>query len=406
MGWGPEYGTWTYRQLSGSALTAELTRLAEAKTIGETDCVTIQPCPNPEERSQDRYAVSEWDIAGGKWAFSAIFDGHGGEETANFAVAALPLFIESSLSAAFSTAGSKKLDYAEISGVLSKAIIDFDDRIGKAVQDIFPGGEVALSALTDDEIRAVINDQATGGKNSIKVLRAMRGSTVLVTLIDPKKENLWVASCGDCQAILGVKAKGKPGDWTTSVLSSNHNGADPVEAERIRSEHPGEEECVLRNRVLGSIAVTRSLGDYFFKFPRIWLDRVFFNSNPGFVLKSSKLEDVTPRNLTPPYMSAKPDVQHVDLTLSKGQERLLIMCSDGLMDPDLIGGGGPDIPTLGKLWVDIVANGKPRQGYKNKALRLLREALGGDDENKVSRMLTVEMTTHWMDDTTILVRKL
>lgn len=44
----------------------------------------------------------------------------------------------------------------------------------------------------------------------------------------------------------------------------NHNGRDEAEVKRIRSEHPGEEECVVRDRVLGSIAVTR--GQYFTSF--------------------------------------------------------------------------------------------------------------------------------------------
>jgi pyruvate dehydrogenase phosphatase len=46
------------------------------------------------------------------------------------------------------------------------------------------------------------------------------------------------------------------------VLSSNHNGKDASESERIKSEHPGEEECVLKDRVLGAIAVTRGSSNY------------------------------------------------------------------------------------------------------------------------------------------------
>jgi pyruvate dehydrogenase phosphatase len=46
------------------------------------------------------------------------------------------------------------------------------------------------------------------------------------------------------------------------VLSSNHNGKNTSESERIRSEHPGEEECVLKDRVLGAIAVTRGSSNY------------------------------------------------------------------------------------------------------------------------------------------------
>lgn len=55
--------------------------------------------------------------------------------------------------------------------------------------------------------------------------------------------------------VLGTKDSTKM--WKTSLLSFNHNGVDPSEAQRIKSEHPGEEECILQDRVLGSIAVTR-----------------------------------------------------------------------------------------------------------------------------------------------------
>lgn len=40
-------------------------------------------------------------------------------------------------------------------------------------------------------------------------------------------------------------------------MSETHNGNQAIEADRVRLEHPGEEEAVLRNRVLGAIAVTR-----------------------------------------------------------------------------------------------------------------------------------------------------
>jgi pyruvate dehydrogenase phosphatase len=57
--------------------------------------------------------------------------------------------------------------------------------------------------------------------------------------------------------VLGVKQAS--GVWAASVLSTNHNGTEAAEVERIRIEHPGEDECVLRDRVLGSIAVTRGM---------------------------------------------------------------------------------------------------------------------------------------------------
>lgn len=53
-------------------------------------------------------------------------------------------------------------------------------------------------------------------------------------------------------------SKTSSGQWKAELLSQNHNGKDESEVTRIRQEHPGEDDtCVLDDRVLGAIAVTR-----------------------------------------------------------------------------------------------------------------------------------------------------
>jgi len=76
MGW-PGYGPWTYTSLSEPLLTSELARLSGAKSIGKTDCVSFQPCLNPDQRNQDRYVVVDWELSNGTWQFRGIFDGTG-----------------------------------------------------------------------------------------------------------------------------------------------------------------------------------------------------------------------------------------------------------------------------------------------------------------------------------------
>jgi len=82
------------------------------------------------------------------------------------------------------------------------------------------------------------------------------------------------------------------------------------------------------------------------------------------------------------------------------------MCTDGLMDSyedDRL----KLEHVLAPRWVENVGdkiNRDPEQ--RNLALSLLRDALGGEDGDKVSRMITVEMTFRWMDDTTVLVHRL
>jgi pyruvate dehydrogenase phosphatase len=136
-----------------------------------------------------------------------------------------------------------------------------------------------------------------------------------------------------------------------------------------------------------------------FKLPAVYTERVFLNANPGII--PTDVRGFIGRNITPPYMSGVPEVQHLGIV--QGTSSFLLMCSDGLMD--LYEDQRLELDEiLSKKWVDKVGRGYSKKG--NLALSVLREALGGEDKEKVSRMITVEMSFKWMDDTTILVQRL
>ncbi|KAJ7084275.1 protein serine threonine phosphatase 2C [Mycena belliarum] len=382
-----------YTVLPEAVLAAELARHANPQSFASTDVVSIQPCPIPDERTQDRYRVAEWDLPGGRWRFQAVCDGHAGHETVDHVVAILPGALEAALAAHLAKGPYTPSD---VSDVLRATIAGVDGKIAQDLLDLFPGGVDAIARLSDNDITSIIND---GGVNSAKVLRCMRGSTVLVSLISPTLD-VWVASLGDCQAVLGVKQAS--GEWDATVLSTNHNGTDASEVARIRGEHPGEDECVLSDRVLGAIAVTRAVGDFLFKLPAIYTTRIFMNSSPGFQF-ARKIADFLGRNLTPPYMSAQADVQHVHV--QGGSEAFLVLASDGLVDlsGDTYGNDHREPSICGKKWVEVLGR-KERSG--NAALYLLRDAMG-QAEDPVSALLTVEgVDGRWMDDTTIVVTHL
>ena len=82
----------------------------------------------------------------------------------------------------------------------------------------------------------------------------------------------------------------------------------------------------------------------------------------------------------------------------------MIMCSDGLLD--LYDDKGFDLDDMVSIWSDIVVSGKQRDAKQNLALLLLRESIGGQDLEKISQMMTVDLCFRWMDDTTILVQRL
>jgi len=80
--------------------------------------------------------------------------------------------------------------------VLIGSIEDFDNAMLSELLEVFPGGPDEIEKLLNAEIAAVTNTP----HNLPKVVRGMKGTTALISLVDPSGENLWVASLGDCQA--------------------------------------------------------------------------------------------------------------------------------------------------------------------------------------------------------------
>lgn len=46
-------------------------------------------------------------------------------------------------------------------------------------------------------------------------------------------------------------------DWKVERLTTDQNGDNDSEVERVRQAHPGEPECVIDRRVLGALAPFR-----------------------------------------------------------------------------------------------------------------------------------------------------
>lgn len=128
------------------------------------------------------------------------YTGHSGEATVDYVAETLPPLIQVVLGSALKNANGNALAPGIVSNILVRTIANFDEAILQDVLDLFPGGPDAIQLLSTDTISAIINDLESGGANHTKVMRCMHGSTVLVSLVDPVRENLWVASLGDCQA--------------------------------------------------------------------------------------------------------------------------------------------------------------------------------------------------------------
>lgn len=112
----------------------------------------------------------------------------------------LPPIIQGLLESALTAANGNGISVSTISDILIKAISEVDNRITCDIVDLFPRDPEGIAKLSYEEIDAIVNDFGSGGRNNAKILRGLRGSTALVSIVDAAQENLWVASLGDCQA--------------------------------------------------------------------------------------------------------------------------------------------------------------------------------------------------------------
>ncbi|KAL1759393.1 phosphatase 2C-like domain-containing protein [Schizophyllum commune] len=463
--------SYIYTRLTGAALDIAFhTSLNAFGTFGRTDYASFQPC---FEKSQDRVVVEDVEIGGEVWRLRCIFDGHAGHAAVDYIQKAITPTLRTRLAA---LDASPTTPDAAISAALSDTLLAIDDAIGTEGRALFPSD---LDSLSDAQILAIADDHKNGGSgaNHEKLLRAKSGSTALVALVDPAGERLWVASLGDCTAALCTRQE-KGGPWTVERLSANHNGIEPDEAARVRAEHPGEEGAMLNNRVLGTIAVTRALGDYFCKYPPNFVRRVLVASDPRLKFSATKVDDFLARLLTPPYVSAQPEVRCMrigsatDANSPPPAEQLLVMFSDGLPECVLddfssakpylhvlplildralrstaeasfnaeacMNAEGPSLNGEGNTHSSINAQGLPTtprpDAKRNLAAAIIRETIAGGEEwlpvmqsikhgegtlklgkerkldhlerdDRLSQLLTVEMSGKWLDDVTAVVHR-
>ncbi|KAJ7778741.1 phosphatase 2C-like domain-containing protein [Mycena maculata] len=399
----PEDGPWprAYYLLDEEEIWEEFQRLADPSSImfspekgWRADAVNFQPLPTAI--TQDRYVLRQLNVHGRLWTLTGVFDGHLGDETVEHVAHHLPIIVEEFLQEFIDeNFTNEHLTPGFISGLFSRSIVAFDDAIAGDILKLF-GGSDRLSAYSDQEIRHIINDQDRGGDNYKKAKLCMYGTTALVALTDPEHENLWVANLGDCQAAL-VSPKVTEG-WDVEFLTAEHNGDNDAEITRVRREHPGEPECVVNRRVLGALAPFRGLGDVPFKQPPAFTRRILYNLAPGFS-DTAPWEICLARNLTPPYISAAPEITHRCLGTARARPKYLVLASDGFAD--LCRGAGPE--RVLAAWAAREA-AAPAEG--NLASRLLRQAIGGEDRAGISCMLTLDMENPWVDDTAIVVQTL
>lgn len=148
---------------------------------------------------------------------------------------------------------------------------------------------------------------------------ALSGSCALLSFYDSHSKLLRVACTGDSRAVLGRRSPS--GKWTATALSEDQTGGNPKEEARMQKEHPGEQNVIRNGRVLGGLEPTRAFGDAVYKWSRdtAWkLRSSFFGRSPSPLLK------------TPPYVTAEPVVTTTKIQPDKGD--FLVLATDGLWE--------------------------------------------------------------------------
>jgi pyruvate dehydrogenase phosphatase len=148
---------------------------------------------------------------------------------------------------------------------------------------------------------------------------AISGSCALLSFYDSSSKLLRVACTGDSRAVLG--RRGPNGKWTATALSEDQTGGTPSEMARLRAEHPGEEYVVHKGRILGGLEPSRAFGDSIYKWTRDVQEQIkknFFGRTPPPLLK------------TPPYVTAEPIITTTKMEPEKGD--FVVMATDGLWE--------------------------------------------------------------------------
>lgn len=284
-----------------------------------------------------------------------------------------------------------------------------------------------FTRLDDEIVHQSVQDAFKSNSRNLAaelLAPALSGSCALLSFYDSSTGLLRVACTGDSRAVLGRRSdKGK---WSATPLSVDQTGANPDEANRLRKLHPGEAHVVRNGRVLGGLEPTRAFGDAVYK----WSTEVATRLRSSFFVRSQ------PALIkTPPYVTAEPVVTTTLVHPEKGD--FLVLATDGLWEmltnEEVVGLVGKWIETqtskssnsqLNSVWSKIVGGqsgkGLPvehdtetvgKDGQKtpvrvrqwgisadderfvvkdnNVATHLIRNALGGKNEEMVSALLTL-----------------
>ncbi|KAG6009271.1 hypothetical protein E4U21_002875 [Claviceps maximensis] len=234
------------------------------------------------------------------WMFWGIFDGHSGWTTSATLRESLISYVARELNETYKSAQAALPPNEAIDLAIKTGFNRLDNEIvHKSVEKVFKASSKAVAA---------------------ELLQpALSGSCALLSFYDSRSNLLRVACTGDSRAVLGRRSNS--GKWTATALSEDQTGGNPDEVSRMRREHPGEDNVIRNGRVLGGLEPTRAFGDAVYKWSRDVAGKLrsgFFGRSPSPLLK------------TPPYVTAEPVVTTTKINPSNGD--FLVLATDGLWE--------------------------------------------------------------------------
>lgn len=264
--------------------------------------------------------------------------------------------------------------------------------------------------LDNDITKEIKSLAASGSLTSENIGMALSGCCVVVAYV--MDDELFVASCGDCRAVLGTVDNDS---WSSVQLTNDHTAmTNTDEVQRILREHPVSESrtCMQYGRLLGRLAPLRAFGDIQFKLTLKELRKIF-----------KTVPNYTPLQglLTPPYLTAEPEVFHYKL---ESRDKFVVLASDGLWDmlsneevvdvvAAYINKQGPEMMKEKAIMFGVAncddliddPDAFNECAGENVASFLIRFALGGYDEQNLRTMMTLPYPDSrlYRDDITVVV---
>ncbi|KAJ4294559.1 [Pyruvate dehydrogenase [acetyl-transferring]]-phosphatase 1, mitochondrial [Kalmusia sp. IMI 367209] len=432
-----DYGRKVLEMLTPEQATAKLRKTEESWIVGRGqgvvryDVVQI-PSNDPIEDDHaekiievpQNLAATDKGASSTDWMFWGVFDGHSGWVTSAKLRQTLISFVARELNTTYKSALEDPTVHIPTPEAIDKAIktgfLRLDNEI---VHESVKKLKKAQSKVAAAELLAP----------------ALSGSCALLSFYDSRSKLLRVACTGDSRAVLG--RRGSNGKWTATPLSEDQTGGTVSEAERLRAEHPGEPNVVRNGRILGGLEPSRAFGDASYK----WSLQTTQELKKSYFARTA-----SPLLKTPPYVTAEPIITTTKVEPEKGD--FVVMATDGLWEmltnEEVVGlvgqwldaqGGANGQNTQTQSWLKSwmgsqktlpVEQGGSSDGSgqrapirqqqwgtktslnerfvvedKNAATHLVRNALGGKDQDQLSALLTLPspFSRRYRDDLTVEV---